>query len=906
MASFTDKPMAFNPYVQELPVDDYVRVGMEKQQQYNQGVATVKAADEQIAGLDVAKDEDRKYLNSRLAQLQSETNRVAGGDFSKAQLVNGLTGLARTIGNDKIIKGAVVSTQQFRKGQQQIAEAKTSGKGYGVENEAMFNKQAADWMNDKQAGSSFSGSYTPYVDVKKKVLDVIKAFAPESTLTEMPFVTDTQGNVKLDANGQPQLDRAMVERTVKGRDASALANAIHQSLDENDIRQLGISGWYHYRNYTPEDFKGVIDANTKARGEQLIQHRNSLRIDKTLNPSDADYQQGIDDQMSLVDQGLENINKDYTTSIKSLAADPEGFKGQFYTNNFVDGISKAFSPQSISEKIVESPKYKAYQEDRKFQLDVDKFNLEKEKFQAEKDGLIGNGKTTKKTKADGTPISGDDYPLDPSTVSTPTEYTFQDATTDKIKERDGLVTSLMGNIMGTGNLVTMHENAGASSKTGGMDINAMNGYFYEQMAKSWKNGAEVPQELQTAVHKINQLNKEIDINKTYLSTIKAKADKLYSGVDATSLANSAQGGTVKISKVDVQAAQSNPISYMVPIGTFIGAWMASKESSVDLNQQDILNLAIIRKNADPLLTSVEGKRARLDAIAALNKKYGEETSDQLAESVTNFKRTPFFSDKAANVDLSSVNDQINKVASLVDTQKYKDRQKYISDQLSQSQLLGKPIAYDLTTGEPKDGRNVANQLTNIIVNKSQAIDGKDIPDQSKMKEILNDKAGVSFQIVRQPKGDLNDAQYQVIMSSKGASGSAKLPLTQRQAESLLGEKFDTTDTDLVKTKIMNSVATDGKRTTNPSNDPMNAYYNPDTFKNVDETKYTMAGDISEDILNLGNYFATVYIKPKNGEKWVKKELKAGGGKPLAAVQQYIAQLNTANVEQLLSPTAPKN
>ena len=53
MASFTDKISQFNPYIQELPYEEMVKVGMAKQAQYDQGVQKVQGYINNIAGMDV-------------------------------------------------------------------------------------------------------------------------------------------------------------------------------------------------------------------------------------------------------------------------------------------------------------------------------------------------------------------------------------------------------------------------------------------------------------------------------------------------------------------------------------------------------------------------------------------------------------------------------------------------------------------------------------------------------------------------------------------------------------------------------------------------------------------------------------------------------------------------------------
>ena len=71
MASFSDsavldKLTTFKPYVQELPIEAMVKVGMYKQEQYNQGIQKIQTSIDNIAGLDIGRDVDKAYLQSKV------------------------------------------------------------------------------------------------------------------------------------------------------------------------------------------------------------------------------------------------------------------------------------------------------------------------------------------------------------------------------------------------------------------------------------------------------------------------------------------------------------------------------------------------------------------------------------------------------------------------------------------------------------------------------------------------------------------------------------------------------------------------------------------------------------------------------------------------------------------------
>ena len=85
MASFTDQISQFNPYIQEIPIQEMVQVGMAKQAQYDQGVQKFQNYIDRISGLDVT-DKHKPYLQSKLNELGSRLKTVAAGSQHQRRL----------------------------------------------------------------------------------------------------------------------------------------------------------------------------------------------------------------------------------------------------------------------------------------------------------------------------------------------------------------------------------------------------------------------------------------------------------------------------------------------------------------------------------------------------------------------------------------------------------------------------------------------------------------------------------------------------------------------------------------------------------------------------------------------------------------------------------------------------
>jgi hypothetical protein len=222
MASFTDAITQFNPYVAQLPVDAMVKVGMQKQAQYEEGYKKIQGEIDRVVGLDIIRDVDKDYLQSKLDELGGNLKTVAAGDFSNFQLVNSVGGMARQVGKDEVVQTSVASTAWYRKQQKAIEEAKKQGKS-NVANEDLFSSQVNNWYKNPKAGASFSDEYVPYTDVFKKLQDIAKSVGEDSTIVQQLFQTDDQGNPKL-INGQLQYNDVMAETLLKGKDKNKICS----------------------------------------------------------------------------------------------------------------------------------------------------------------------------------------------------------------------------------------------------------------------------------------------------------------------------------------------------------------------------------------------------------------------------------------------------------------------------------------------------------------------------------------------------------------------------------------------------------------------------------------------------------------------------------------------------------
>lgn len=411
MASFTDNNIPkFNPYVQQLPVEAMVQVGMEKQKRYDEGVQKIQSSIDTIAGLEVASDVDKAYLQSKLNELGNNLTAVAAGDFSNYQLVNSVDGMAKQLVYDPNIQNALSSTARLKKEQARKEKAIQEGKS-SPENEWWFNNQVGSYLSSTKPGESFNGQYIEYKDVDKKLRDLASKLKEIDSSIDNPYQRDnlgrtlyynSDGSVSTDASkgGKPKFDTVMLTTKIKGIGAEKILNNFYDSLDEGDKRQLNITAQYHYKDATPITFQNdiirtynekkkiysdaIVDASVQLATADLTPEKRML-LEKDLNKAkDLLYNGGLDKQMQ---EEMQTVDTE---------AEANSYKYKIYTQKYLTNLAKDLSNESKSTVYSENPGWNAYMKQKEFEFKVQRANqehqewlaghlLEKEKFKYTKE-----------------------------------------------------------------------------------------------------------------------------------------------------------------------------------------------------------------------------------------------------------------------------------------------------------------------------------------------------------------------------------------------------------------------------------------------------------------------------------------------------------------------------------------
>jgi transcriptional regulator of met regulon len=401
MASFTDSPellTRFNPYVQQLPVDAMMAVGVEKQRRYDEGIQKIQSAIDRVAGLDIMKDQHKAYLKSKLSQLDTRLKTVAAGDFSNYQLTNQVAGITSSIGKDPVVVNAVASTQRIRKGQSDIETARKEGKS-SVVNEDYWSYEVNKWLEDDDLSKSFNGSYIPYRDIDKKLREITKEIPEISKSVDIPYRRDAQGNViyyQKDKSGKvisastdpseggsPEIDDAMLTIKTKGKSAQKLLDNFYSSLDADDLRQLKMNSWHHYRGATADKFKNdaikIYNDSKEMLSNQIVELNMELTTQKDLTSAEKSV---IQAKIKAINEKLSNgsLEKVRDEQIREIteATDLDDYKYRLYTQSYLTDKAKALAYESYEQEIKNNPYFQAYMDRANLQLGYDRIRNENE------------------------------------------------------------------------------------------------------------------------------------------------------------------------------------------------------------------------------------------------------------------------------------------------------------------------------------------------------------------------------------------------------------------------------------------------------------------------------------------------------------------------------------------------
>lgn len=362
MASFQDSSqLPVSQYIGAIDPQVYAAVGAQKQAQYNAGVQKINGLLETVAGIQVVKDAHKQYLGEAVNSLQTDVQKLAGGDFSNQQLVNQALSLGSRISKDPVIQNAVLSTANYQKAFAAKDKYKQEGKS-SVENDRYFDKQVQAWLSDGDTSSTFKASYNPYVNITKDFTEFYKVLEPDSTLRQEDFIVNGT-NISLTR-----------ETATKGISPDKINQAWNLFSQRGDIRnQMRINADYLYEGYDRNVMLGAVERDkqviVESTNRKIQELQASLATDKTANAV------VINDTIKQLEQQNAEIISNLDT-LRSL--DDTTIKERMYEESFRHNLMNTFSYSDKSNKVIESPFEKAKRDQLDYELKVQQYQEKKD------------------------------------------------------------------------------------------------------------------------------------------------------------------------------------------------------------------------------------------------------------------------------------------------------------------------------------------------------------------------------------------------------------------------------------------------------------------------------------------------------------------------------------------------
>lgn len=190
-----------------------------------------------IINSDIAKPQDREYLQNRLNGLIQDVNNV----YRKSNLAS--DGIARSIqarlgeALDTRVLNAVAGTREFRELSTKLEDMKLNNpKMYSPINESMALMPYYKWLNDGQVGTRLEPlHYTPYTDYNAEIDGKVKDFLTKhkGQKIQIPVLND-----KGERTGE------IIEKTIDEMGYSEIRNIIASSMSQNAKAQIQLEGQY--------------------------------------------------------------------------------------------------------------------------------------------------------------------------------------------------------------------------------------------------------------------------------------------------------------------------------------------------------------------------------------------------------------------------------------------------------------------------------------------------------------------------------------------------------------------------------------------------------------------------------------------------------------------------------------
>lgn len=354
----------FNPYVAQIPIEAYTKVGMFKQQQEEAGIQKIQSTIDNIAGLDMAKQSGKDYLQTRVNELTNTLNKFGNADVSNPDNIRNLQSLATPIYQDMNIQSEVANTMQYRQLVKDQQDALKSGKAEDFSVGYEQEEKVKPWLNSKVVGDSFNGGTRT---LRGTVDEARKMFSDEMAKFK-PDVYKTQ------SSANPMFE-VQTETGYTTMDKRRLTEYVMGTMSGDTQELLKRKSWYENVGASGETLiKKTIQTVSNETSDMLAKaeqysnlakiHSNNSSMSKEYEQLSTDYKTRHDDILTKTKDELSKMDPRNLTKQQK-----EGIYSRLGISNFASSLAEGLGYSETDTKQLENPVWKTVFQADKTSLD---------------------------------------------------------------------------------------------------------------------------------------------------------------------------------------------------------------------------------------------------------------------------------------------------------------------------------------------------------------------------------------------------------------------------------------------------------------------------------------------------------------------------------------------------------
>lgn len=358
MANAYSIPASMGSYTDVVNENLINQVLQSKDKKYDYNVAKIDSFIQKYASIPLAREKDKKYLESRINNIMNAVDGSGQLDMSSSNVTRQIEQNISTAIDDEVVK-QMSNSRSISSYEQTVAKIREKDPNLYDDRNYTYAKKMAGVDKYLSGETEAVGSlkYQDYYDVDKNLTVELEKWAKDFGKTKRVEVSP----------GEFIMQKATVEELTPEQ----IENFYNMKIqsDPKLMSQMNINADSQYAGVSDEQFKmGYV--NTIKEGKVQIEAKQAALKEERKNiPAgsarllelDA-MQEKLEDTAGMYDKEIENPN--FNRQSKQL---------QIYSNNMLSGYKKAYASKSITAIDFDDTPLKI----KEFQLKLDKANREK-------------------------------------------------------------------------------------------------------------------------------------------------------------------------------------------------------------------------------------------------------------------------------------------------------------------------------------------------------------------------------------------------------------------------------------------------------------------------------------------------------------------------------------------------